>query len=478
MIRIAIDGPGGAGKSSVAKAVASRLQIVYVDTGALYRTIGMYMLKSGVDLKNNNDVIENLDKFTLDLKFIDGKQVILLDGIDVGDDIRTPEVSMAASCVSAIPEVRQFLLDMQRNIAKSNSVIMDGRDIGTVILPDAEVKIFLTASPEARARRRYEELISKGKDVTYEDVYRAMVERDHNDTNRTIAPCVPADDAIILDNSDFDPIETVEEVVRLITEKQKSFDAKSTSETQNDDEISNNLEIKNNIEAENSIEAPEKTFYMKAHRILAPFFRWILRLNPHGLENIPSEGGVIFCSNHIGALDVISIAACTERQVTFVAKKELFSIPLLGRLITALGAIKIDRGGNDIGAIKASINAAKDGSAVAIFPEGHRYPGINPATTPKRNGAALIAYRSGCDIVPVCIQMKNAKYGLFRKIDVMFGEVIENSSLGFENGGHDEYEVATEKIFNEIVKLSDYASLPSYDPEKDKHNKKANKKKR
>lgn len=461
MIRIAIDGPGGAGKSSVAKAVASRLQIVYVDTGALYRTIGMFMLDSGVDLKNSDDVINNLDKFTLDLKFIDGKQVILLNGTDVGDNIRTPDVSMAASYVSAIPEVRQYLLDMQRNIAKSNSVIMDGRDIGTVILPDAEVKIFLTATPEARAKRRYEELISKGKEVTYEDVYNAMVERDHNDTNRTIAPCVPADDAIILDNSDFDPNQTVDEVVRIITEKQ------------------NEEKVLDEVCPDKSVNSFEKsTFYMKAHKVLAPIFRFIMRLQPHGLENIPDNGGIIFCSNHIGALDVIAIAACTTRQISFVAKKELFGIPLLSKLITALGAIKIDRGGNDIGAIKASINVAKDGGAVAIFPQGHRYPAVNPATTPKRNGAALIAYRSECNIVPVCIQMKNGKYLPFRKIDVYFGEIIENSSLGFVKGGQNEYESATEKIFSQIVKLSDYSSLPSYNPETDKHNKKPNKKKR
>ena len=462
MIRIAIDGPGGAGKSSVAKAVASELQIIYVDTGALYRTIGMFMLRSGVDLKNADDVISNLDKFSLELKFIDGRQVILLNGDDVGDSIRTTEVSMAASYVSAIPEVRQFLLDMQRNIAKSNSVIMDGRDIGTVILPDAEVKIFLTASPEARAKRRYNELISKGVETTYEKVYNAMVERDHNDTNRTIAPCVPAEDAIILDNSDFDPFETVREVVRIIREKQNAV------------KISNDSE--DNSEPAKKLD--ESNFYMKAHRVLAPFFRWIMRLTPHGIENIPEDGGIIFCANHIGALDVISIAACTTRQITFVAKKELFAIPLLGKLISALGAIKIDRGGNDIGAIKASIGAAKDGGAVAIFPQGHRYPGINPATTPKRNGAALITYRSGCDVVPVCIQMKNGKYGLFRKIDVIFGEKIEYASLGFNNGGQDEYENATNVIFNEVVKLSSYSSLPSYDPEKDKHNKKPSQKKR
>ena len=220
MIRIAIDGPGGAGKSSVAKAVASELEIIYVDTGALYRTIGMFMINAGVDMKNPEDVISQLDNFSLDLKFVDGKQVILLNGEDVGEKIRTPEVSMAASYVSAIPEVRQHLLNMQRNIAKDNSVIMDGRDIGTVILPNAEVKIFLTASPEARARRRYDELISKGADITYEQVYAEMVERDKNDTTRSIAPCVPANDAIVLDNSNFDPFETAAEVVKIIKEKQ------------------------------------------------------------------------------------------------------------------------------------------------------------------------------------------------------------------------------------------------------------------
>ena len=154
MLRIAIDGPGGAGKSSLAKAVAAKLGIIYVDTGALYRTIGLYMVRQGISPKDEDAVVAALPNFTLELKFIDGKQTILLDGNDVGDSIRTPEISMAASAVSAIPAVREYLLNTQRDIAKKNSVIMDGRDIGTVILPSAEVKIFLTASPEARAKRR------------------------------------------------------------------------------------------------------------------------------------------------------------------------------------------------------------------------------------------------------------------------------------------------------------------------------------
>ena len=203
MIRIAIDGPGGAGKSTVAKAIAHDLGIIYVDTGALYRTIGLYMTRNGIDPLDTATVVSHLNDFTLELKFVDGRQIILLNGEDVGDKIRTPEISMAASNVSKIKEVRAYLLDTQRNIAANNSVIMDGRDIGTVILPNAEVKIFLTASPEARAKRRYDELIAKGQNVSYQQIFDEMVERDKNDSTRDIAPCVQAKDAILLDNSNL-----------------------------------------------------------------------------------------------------------------------------------------------------------------------------------------------------------------------------------------------------------------------------------
>ena len=219
MLRIAIDGPGGAGKSSVAKLIAAKLGMIYVDTGALYRTIGLYMLKNGVSPTDSESVVARLGEFTLELKFINGRQVILLNGEDVGDTIRTPEVSMAASAVSAIGAVRAFLLDTQRNIAKSNNVIMDGRDIGTVILPDAEVKIFLTASPEARAKRRYNELVAKGTSVTLEQVFSEMAERDKNDSTRDIAPCVPAEDAVYLDNSELDLEGTANAIIAIAERK-------------------------------------------------------------------------------------------------------------------------------------------------------------------------------------------------------------------------------------------------------------------
>ena len=442
MIRIAIDGPGGAGKSSVAKAVARELGIIYVDTGALYRNIGLYMLEHGVDLKDTVCVAAELENIKLELKFVDGKQIILLNGADRGDLIRTPECSMAASAVSAIKEVRDFLLNTQRETAKHNSVIMDGRDIGTVILPDAEVKIFLVASAEARAKRRFEELRAKGVETTYEDVYREMVERDKNDSTRDIAPCVKAEDAILLDNSKLTAEGTAKAVLKIVRK----------------------------------VEKKRRTGYMKLYKWLAPVFRFAMRLHPHDLEKMPKEGGLIICANHISAFDVFSIAAIAPRQITFIAKKELFSVPILGRLIKALGAIKIDRGGADVGAIRAAVNSAKENKAVAIFPQGHRYPKIDPATTPIKNGAGMIAYHSGCDVLPVYIKTKKGKFRLFKRIDVYFGDVIPFSSLGFTNGGTDEYKNASEKIFKAVNALADRSDLRPYDPTKDKHNVKRSKK--
>ena len=428
MIRIAIDGPGGAGKSSVAKAVAAKLQIIYVDTGALYRTIGLFMLNNGINPKDAESVSAALPRFTLDLKFIDGKQVILLDGVDVGDTIRAPEVSMAASAVSAIKEVREYLLNMQRGVAQRHSVIMDGRDIGTVILPNAEVKIFLTASPEARAKRRYEELIAKGKEVTYEQVYSEMVERDRNDSTRDIAPCKPADDSILLDNSDMSAEETVDAVIKIVNDFKKT---------------------------------QKKNGYMRAHSMLAGLIRFFYGVKVSGLENVPDEGGYLLCANHIAVRDVFLIAASAKRQIRFIAKKELFSIPIVSGIIKALGAIKLDRGGADVAAVRKSVNLITEGELVAIFPQGHRYPAVEPASTPRKNGAGLIAHKSHSDVIPVCIKVKKHKYGIFKKVEIIFGKPIPYAQLGLKDGGNDEYRAATDKIFGEIVKLGGFEESPA-----------------
>lgn len=216
MIQIAIDGPGGAGKSTVAKAVAKKLGIVYVDTGALYRTVGLYVAEKGVDPHNVEDVTALLPEIHIEVRYEDGTQCVYLNGVNPGDRIRTPQMSMYASAVSAIPSVRAFLLETQKDIARKNSVIMDGRDIGTVILPNADLKIFMTASPECRARRRYDELVAKGQNVSLEDVLREMNERDHQDSTREIAPAQAAADAIVLDNSGMTVDESADAVIALL----------------------------------------------------------------------------------------------------------------------------------------------------------------------------------------------------------------------------------------------------------------------
>ena len=218
-IQIAIDGPSGAGKSSLSRAVARAMGIIYVDTGALYRTIGLYVRSKNVDPKDAEGVGALLPEINLEVKYENGAQHVYLNGVDHGDAIRTPEMSMYASLVSAIPAVRAFLLEAQKDIARKNSVVMDGRDIGTVILPNADVKIFMTASAECRAKRRYDELIARGQTVKFEDVLAEMNQRDGQDSSRAIAPTKAADDAILFDNSDYTFEESVEKIIEIIKEK-------------------------------------------------------------------------------------------------------------------------------------------------------------------------------------------------------------------------------------------------------------------
>lgn len=425
-IKIALDGPGGAGKSSVAKAVAARLGIVYVDTGAMYRSIGLYMKKNGIDPSDANAVTVALSDVTLRLSVEGGRQTLYLCGEEVGDEIRTPEMSMYASRVSAIPAVREFLLSTQRSVANEASVIMDGRDIGTVIFPDAEVKIFLTASAEARAGRRYDELIAKGQDVSYEDVLREMNERDENDSTRAIAPLCPADDAVILDTSELSFNESVNSVIDIIREKTAPPAPKMSR--------------------------PYRLLYRCAARLI----RFLLRIKITGSENVPDRGGYVVCANHISLIDVFTLGASFPRQLRYLGKKELFRIPILAPVIRALGAIPVDRKASDVGALKRSIEVAKSGELFSVFPQGHRYPKVNPADTPIKSGVGMVAYRAGVGIIPVCIKIKKQKYRILRRVDVIIGKPLGWRELGFVKGGNEEYINAANVAFSEVCRLGGY----------------------
>ena len=218
-INVAIDGPAGAGKSTISRSAAKELGYIYVDTGALYRTVGLNAVRVGADLESAESIAKSIEGITVDLTYENGEQAVLLNGENVSAFIRTPEASMAASKVSAIPAVREFLFSLQQDIAKRNNCVMDGRDIGTVVLPNAQVKIFLTASAEARAQRRYKELIEKGQEVKFEDVLEDMNQRDYNDSHRAIAPLKQADDAVLVDTSDLNLEQSIEAVVNTIKER-------------------------------------------------------------------------------------------------------------------------------------------------------------------------------------------------------------------------------------------------------------------
>ena len=219
IIRIAIDGPAGAGKSTVAKAIAARLNIDYVDTGAMYRAIGLYIVRQGIDIHDKEAVEKAAPDAKVSLTYENGEQVVVLNGENVNGLIRTEEVSQAASVTSAYPVVRELLFEMQQTLAKENDVVMDGRDIGTVVLPNAQAKIYLTASVEERARRRFEEYKNKGMDVDIEELKKEIAQRDHQDMTREIAPLKQADDAVLVDSSDMNIDEVTKAIMDIIKER-------------------------------------------------------------------------------------------------------------------------------------------------------------------------------------------------------------------------------------------------------------------
>lgn len=218
-IAVAIDGPAGAGKSTIARAVAAKLGFIYVDTGALYRAVGLYGLRKNADTTSADQMLPLLEEIKVELAYVEGEQRVLLNGEDVSQAIRVNEASMAASNVSAISGVRSFLFDLQKNMAKTHNVVMDGRDIGTVVLPEAQVKIFLTATPEERATRRYNELLEKGQKVDFDQLLAEVKQRDYNDSHRATAPLKQAEDAVLVDTTGLDKEQSIEKILDLVRSK-------------------------------------------------------------------------------------------------------------------------------------------------------------------------------------------------------------------------------------------------------------------
>ncbi|NLZ47082.1 MAG: (d)CMP kinase [Clostridiales bacterium] len=442
-INIALDGPSGAGKSTIAKAIAKKLEYVYVDTGALYRAIALYMIKINVDVKSEEQVTAHLDNVNVKLKYMDGEQRVILNGEDVSDLIRTPEISIGASDVSAISSVRTFLFDLQQDIARKNNIIMDGRDIGTVVLPNANVKIFLTATPEERANRRFKELQEKGDTSTYQEVLDDIIKRDYNDSHREIAPLKMAEDGIEVDSTELSLEQAVEKITEIIIKRTTPKKSARFRELMPIQPVERNKPIKLWI----------KIVYRFIRICIWTAFKICYSLKYVGRENCPKDGSNLVASTHRSYADPVFLAIPTRIPYSFMAKEELFQgNKFFKGLITFLGAFPIKRGNGDSTAIEKSLEELNKGRNLLIFAEGTR---SKDGTVGKiKSGVALVGAVAQVPIIPCAICFKD-KLKFRRKVIVAFGPPIIPKDIGVIDTTPKSLKILKNKISEEINKLVD-----------------------
>lgn len=446
-INIALDGPSGAGKSTIAKRLAQRMGYVYVDTGALYRSIAYYVISKGADPTDSMQVCPLLGEIDVKLVYENGSQRVVLNGEDVSDKIRTPEISMGASGVSAIPAVREFLFELQKSIARENDIIMDGRDIGTVVLPDADVKVFLTATAEERANRRFKELQEKGDASTYEQVLEDIKQRDYNDTHREIAPLKKAEDAVEVDSTNLSLSEAVEAIYKITEEKISSQKKSNVQKKHEPKEIAQIRPVKRGKKLN-----PVRMFL---YSVLRPIVRFIYKcwfnLSFEGTENIPKDGSNIFASNHRSYSDPVFIALPTRVPLSYMAKEELFKQNIFFTwLIRFFGAFPVTRGKGDTAAIDTSVEKLEMGRNLVVFPEGTRSK--DGKVGKGKTGVALIAAMAQVPVIPVGINFEG-KLKFRRKVVVRFGKPIRPEELAVTSVSPKELKMLKTKIMNAITEL-------------------------
>jgi cytidylate kinase len=395
MIAIAIDGPAGSGKSTVAKRVAEELGILYLDTGAMYRAVTLKALQRGLPLDNQEELTRLAGQVGLAFQQMpDGTYHLMMDGEDVSEEIRSLPVSHQVSVVAAVPGVRAELVKQQRAIGARGGVVMDGRDIGTVVLPQADLKVFLTASLEERTNRRWLELTAKGINVTPEEIKADLTRRDAIDSGREVAPLRPAVDSVAIDTSNLSIEQVVERVLALAS----------------------------------SIQTPEKPglLYQICGSLLYFGLKVFYRFTVEGAHHLPATGPVIVVSNHSSLLDPIVVGCSVlrrQRPVRFMAKEELFRIPLLGPLIRKLGAFPVKRGKGDRAALRAAVGVLKQGKVLGIFPEGTRYK--DNKLHRLQHGVALLAVETNARILPMIIRgTQNLSLFRFPPVKVYIGEAF------------------------------------------------------
>ncbi len=422
MINIAIDGPAGAGKSTIAKAVAKDLGIIYLDTGAMYRATAYLALQNGIDPKDEQKVSEMLENLEMDIVYQNGDQHIIVNGIDATPHLREHYMSKAASDISALPCVRYKMVDLQRDFASKNDVVLDGRDIGTFVLPNANCKFFLTASPEERAQRRMKDLEEKGEKVDFQTLLSDIIQRDYNDSHRAVAPLKQADDADFVDTTQMsidDVVAHVKEVVHIKT--------KNTNSTEQNAEkpstiIPSSEMDKKTLARIKTYYKPKKSFafYRFLRVILRPLQMLVWPTKVIGAENAKKVKGALFTCNHYSKMDsMIPYFVLFKKEAHALAKYELFINPVAGWFLHRMGAIPVRRGEADIESVKQVLRVLKDGKQLLIFPEGTRNKEGTQHMAEFKTGTARFAIKAKVPVVPM-IYYQSPK--AFRKNWLYVGE--------------------------------------------------------
>jgi cytidylate kinase len=388
---IAIDGPAAAGKSTVARELASRLGIGYFDTGLLYRAVTLAALDRNIDLDSDQALGDLIAELQID---VSGDGRVTINGLDVSENLRSPAVNAAVSAVSAKSAVRAALLPIQRSIAAGRAIVMVGRDVATVVLPEAGLKIYLNASVEERARRRHLELTEQGAETSRESVHAEIERRDEFDSTREIAPLRPADDAVVIDTDDL----TIDQVVDRL-------ESMVVAEKQQDNKRRGNLSDPGSALAlapEEFEGSARRRFRGKAvHRLVWPVLRFLTNVQQRGLEHIPREGPLLYVSNHLHNADPMIEYFAFLRPLHFMGKQELFDIPIAKQIAESSGGFPVDRGKVDREALKQAELRLARGIAVGIYPEGTR--SVTGSMTEAKAGAGLLALKTGAPVLPVAI---------------------------------------------------------------------------
>lgn len=426
---VAIDGPAGTGKGTITKLVAEKLGFVIIDTGAMYRCVTLNALKENILAEEIEKIEKMLENISIEMKEVEGKQKVFLNGEDVTKEIRTPEIDKNVSAISALPCVREKITPMQRKMGEKGNVMMEGRDIGTVVFPHADVKIYLGASDEEIANRRYKQNIERGMDVTYEQILEDIKKRNEYDSKRELAPLKQAEDAIYIDSTKMSIKQVERKVIKIIKKKQK--------------------EVKR-IEA--GYKETKETTWKKVQRatikgVLGFLYKIIYRPRMIGLENLPKDEGFIICANHVNYLDAAGLVLCNKFKVRFIGKADLLRFKILSYLARIFDIIPVKRDSGDISSIKICLKALKNKQVLGIFPEGTR-KGMAKNVQIK-NGAVYLAEKAKVKIVPVGVQ---GTFKPFTKVKFNYGKPIDIEEI--KNSNEEWQNIASKRVMDDIIMLT------------------------